>query len=114
MRRLLIIAILGFFGWRGYGHYVEQSAAVDGGAIVEESVVAEKSDALSGLKISSQASRGGDFACDGRKYCSQMTSCAEAMYFLENCPGVKMDGSGPGQDGPGDGIPCERQWCGDE
>ena len=46
-----------------------------------------------------------NFSCDGRTHCSQMTSCEEAMYFLENCPGVKMDGEG-------DGIPCERQWCG--
>ena len=30
--------------------------------------------------------------CDGRKYCSQMTSCAEAKSFLQNCPGMKMDG----------------------
>ena len=45
------------------------------------------------------------FRCDGRTYCSQMTSCEEATYFLENCPDVKMDGEG-------DGIPCEKQWCG--
>jgi hypothetical protein len=45
------------------------------------------------------------FHCDGRTYCSQMTSCEEATWFLENCPGVKMDGEG-------DGVPCERQWCG--
>ncbi len=42
--------------------------------------------------------------CDGRTYCSQMTSCAEAKYFLANCPGVKMDGDR-------NGIPCEKQWC---
>jgi len=45
------------------------------------------------------------FSCDGRTHCSQMTSCAEATYFLKNCPGVEMDGEG-------DGIPCEKQWCG--
>jgi hypothetical protein len=50
------------------------------------------------------------FRCDGRTHCSQMTSCEEAMYFLANCSGVKMDGS-RGGDGPGNGIPCERQWC---
>jgi len=44
------------------------------------------------------------FTCDGRTYCSQMTSCAEATFFLRNCPDVKMDGNQ-------DGIPCERQWC---
>lgn len=44
------------------------------------------------------------FRCDGRTYCSQMTSCAEATYFLKHCPGVKMDGNN-------DGVPCEQQWC---
>ena len=44
------------------------------------------------------------FSCDGRRYCSQMKSCAEAKYFLANCPGVKMDGDK-------NGIPCEQQWC---
>jgi endonuclease YncB( thermonuclease family) len=43
--------------------------------------------------------------CDGRTHCSQMNSCAEATFFLRHCPGVKMDGNG-------DGVPCEKQWCG--
>lgn len=45
-----------------------------------------------------------NFSCDGRLHCSQMTSCAEATYFLKNCPGTKMDGDH-------DGIPCEQQLC---
>ncbi|KAB2962276.1 MAG: cold-shock protein [Zoogloea sp.] len=45
------------------------------------------------------------FKCDGRIYCAQMNSCAEATWFLRNCPGVRMDGNG-------DGVPCEKQWCG--
>lgn len=44
------------------------------------------------------------FICDGRTYCSQMTSCAEATFFLRNCPNMRIDGNG-------DGIPCEKQWC---
>ena len=44
------------------------------------------------------------FSCDGRTFCSQMKSCAEATYFLANCPGAKMDGDK-------NGIPCEKQWC---
>lgn len=44
------------------------------------------------------------FQCEGKIYCSQMSSCAEAMFYLHNCPGVKIDGNR-------DGIPCERQWC---
>ncbi|MCI5141792.1 MAG: hypothetical protein D3909_08725 [Candidatus Electrothrix sp. ATG1] len=45
------------------------------------------------------------FACQGKTRCTQMRSCAEAKFYLRNCPGTKMDGDG-------DGIPCERQWCG--
>ena len=44
------------------------------------------------------------FACNGRQHCSQMTSCAEATYFIQHCPNTKMDGNH-------DGIPCEKQWC---
>ncbi len=44
------------------------------------------------------------FTCDGRTHCSQMTSCAEATYFLRHCPDTHMDGNG-------DGEPCEQQWC---
>jgi hypothetical protein len=55
--------------------------------------------------VAPQAAPATPFRCDGRKYCSQMTSCAEARYFLANCPGVRMDGNR-------DGTPCEKQWCG--
>ena len=44
------------------------------------------------------------FSCDGRTQCSQMTSCAEASFFLQHCPNVQMDGDH-------DGVPCEQQWC---
>jgi hypothetical protein len=45
------------------------------------------------------------FQCSGKVYCSEMSSCAEAKFYLHNCPGTKMDGDN-------DGIPCEKQWCG--
>jgi hypothetical protein len=41
------------------------------------------------------------FKCDGREYCSQMNSRAEAEFFTRNCPNTKMDGDG-------DGVPCEN------
>ncbi len=44
------------------------------------------------------------YQCDGRAHCSQMSSCEEAVYFINNCPNTKMDGDH-------DGVPCERQWC---
>ena len=51
------------------------------------------------------APAGANYRCDGRTVCSKMTSCAEATWFLKNCPGVTMDGDR-------DGVPCESQWCG--
>ena len=41
------------------------------------------------------------FKCDGRQYCSQMSSRAEAVFFIRNCPNTKMDGDF-------DGVPCEN------
>ena len=41
------------------------------------------------------------FTCDGRQYCSEMNSRAEAEFFTRFCPNTKMDGDG-------DGIPCEN------
>ncbi|QQX82633.1 excalibur calcium-binding domain-containing protein [Shewanella sp. KX20019] len=46
-----------------------------------------------------------NFRCEaGKTHCSQMRSCAEATFYIKNCPGTKMDGDH-------DGVPCERQWC---
>ena len=44
------------------------------------------------------------YSCQGKQYCSQMTSCKEARFYLKNCPNVKIDGDN-------DGVPCEEQWC---
>ncbi|EKE70937.1 excalibur calcium-binding domain-containing protein [Gallaecimonas xiamenensis] len=41
------------------------------------------------------------FRCEGKRYCSQMGSRAEAEFYLAQCPGTRMDGDG-------DGIPCEN------
>jgi cold shock CspA family protein len=63
---------------------------------------ADASDPFAPLEPAAPASR---YSCDGRTMCSQMSSCAEATYFIRNCPGTQMDGDG-------DGVPCESQWCG--
>jgi cold shock CspA family protein len=59
---------------------------------------------LSSLTDEAAESAHAPTACDGRRYCSQMTSCDEATNFLRHCPGTEMDGDG-------DGVPCESQWC---
>lgn len=53
---------------------------------------------------SSKPAKNNKFSCDGRDHCSQMTSCEEATFFLENCLNQHTDGNN-------DGIPCEFQWC---
>ncbi len=44
------------------------------------------------------------YSCSGKIYCSDMNSCKEATFYLNNCPNTKLDGNN-------DGVPCERQWC---
>jgi cold shock CspA family protein len=53
---------------------------------------------------SSPINEAASYSCSGKTYCSEMSSCAEAKFYQNNCPGTKMDGDG-------DGIPCERQFC---
>ena len=96
MKRILILLVLGFAAWKGYGQYQVHRLSANWSDEAVEVVAPDKAGR------EEQAPR---FSCDGRTYCSQMRSCAEATYFLQNCPGVKMDGDH-------DGVPCEKQWCG--
>lgn len=59
----------------------------------------------SGTDRANTNSNNAAFQCSGKIYCSEMSSCAEAKFYLRNCPGTRMDGNN-------DGIPCEKQWCG--
>lgn len=80
---LLVIAGLGIFAWSEYKTQVGRAEAFIPVAPAIETA---------------------RYSCDGRTMCSQMNSCAEATYFIRNCPGTQMDGDG-------DGVPCESQWC---
>lgn len=94
MNGVIALAIAGAIGWYGYRHYVARLSA----AAPVAAPASRK------LPLSTDSPAASLFSCDGRTYCSQMTSCAEATFFLKNCPGVKMDGNN-------DGVPCEQQWC---
>lgn len=95
MKKLIVLAIVCLIGWKAYSHYEERRHASRSSA---------PETAWSPTPSSRPTAAGPSFKCDGRTHCSQMTSCAEATYFLKNCPGVKMDGNN-------DGVPCEQQWC---
>ena len=92
MRQYILIAL--FAGLAAYGYSTYQGGRIDSGAELSKLVGAAPA-----------KSRHGAYRCDGRTHCSQMRSCGEAMFFLENCPNTKMDGDH-------DRVPCERQWCG--
>jgi hypothetical protein len=99
LKKLILGALLGSVGVLAYQQYTERPASAEG--LEAQSFYSDSS----GLGDLSEEPPEPQYNCDGRIYCSQMTSCEEAEYFLANCPGVKMDGGG-------DGVPCERQWCG--
>jgi cold shock CspA family protein len=106
---------LGFVVALGAYGYNEYTARVDPQTVTEshssDTVTAvESSDFLATTAQSNDSPVSVSFHCDGRTHCSQMTSCAEAKFFLQNCPNVKMDGDRKGR-GRGDGVPCEQQWC---
>jgi cold shock CspA family protein len=83
---VISIMLIGSIGWYAYGKF-QPSAPPAIQRAIEPSARAVPA-----------------FQCDGRTFCSQMTSCEEATFFLKNCPGTKMDGDH-------DGIPCEQQHC---
>ena len=85
--RLITLVLLAALAWYGYSRYANRVAQI------EETV-----------QPAAQLPAPSSFSCDGRKHCSQMTSCKEAKLFLKNCPGMEMDGNN-------DGVPCEQQWC---
>lgn len=42
-----------------------------------------------------------EFSCGEKKYCKEMSSCAEAKFHLNQCGERRLDRDG-------DGIPCEN------
>ena len=100
MKNIMLIALLAFAAWYGYEQFQRRALV----SVTGEANSTAPAPLESRLK-SAPTPPENVFKCDGRIYCSQMTSCAEATYFLRNCPGTKMDGDR-------DGVPCESQWCG--
>ena len=92
----LSLALILGLGTLGYGEYQKRIApAAPGPTPGSPTTVAART----------AAQQSPQWRCDGRTHCSEMTSCAEAKFFLANCPGTQMDGDS-------DGTPCENQWCG--
>ncbi|MGH8175631.1 MAG: excalibur calcium-binding domain-containing protein [Steroidobacter sp.] len=95
MRNILTLAIVAGLAWYGYTKY--QAAS-------HQALVESISPVGGQYASANETDSASSFTCDGRTHCSQMTSCAEATYFIRHCPNTQMDGNN-------DGVPCERQWC---
>jgi len=94
---MVLLMALGAYGikqYKGYSHRLEleRTPPVAAPAPKQPMPLVDKEAAAS------------EFRCDGRTHCSQMTSCQEATWFINHCPGAAMDGNH-------DGVPCEQQWC---
>jgi hypothetical protein len=96
VKRIVVIALVALLGWKAYERYDQGRE------------MADASDRLRHVEFAGPAPQAAErlsgYQCDGRIYCSQMSSCEEAKFFLQHCPGTKMDGDN-------DGTPCEQQWC---
>lgn len=96
--RVVSFAVVLALAFYGYGKYAHRF-------IAPETVTAvAPQEARAAPSVEQTTPAPAVFQCDGRTHCSQMTSCAEATFFLKNCPDVRMDGNH-------DGIPCQQQWC---
>jgi hypothetical protein len=88
MKRLAILVFAALVAWQLYGQW-------RAGAFAS---LTPKVDAPAARAVPTE------FSCDRRTHCAQMTSCAEAKYFLKHCrdADLEVDASG---------VPCSRRWC---
>ena len=87
MKKFILLALIGFSAWNYYSK--NESATHSSAGVAEVRVEAPFQQSQP------------NFTCDGRQHCSQMTTRAEAEFFVIYCPNTKMDGDR-------DGIPCEN------
>lgn len=95
MSSAVVIATLVAVAAVGYSEFTARKAVLDGQRAAAQAAAAP-------VPVASQS--GQPYKCDGRQHCSEMSSCAEATYFIRHCPDTKMDGNH-------DGVPCEEQLC---
>lgn len=111
MRKLLIVVLVAAVGWFANQRHREKVRAAE-----QQRTAAEYGDfepERSGSSATAPRAEPAQveystpptaFRCDGRQHCSQMTSCEEAKWMVDNCTGMKMDCDH-------DGRPCEER-CG--
>ena len=97
MKKLLLVILLAFAGWKMYTEKLQpQTPTITSYGDSGTSQVSS-----SRVTPTPPTPPKPNFSCDGRQHCSQMRSRAEAEFFTRHCPNTKMDGDR-------DGIPCEN------
>ena len=89
MKRIAIITFVALVVWQVYSQY-------RAGAFASLMPVQPSSPTAPAL--------GEAFSCDNRTHCAQMTSCAEAKFFVKNCRNADLEVDDAG-------VPCPRRWC---
>jgi hypothetical protein len=97
MKKLILLLLAIYGGW----HFYNKNQSVDAPLSRPSEMSQAPKPQIIPATVNRSIERTTQFRCDGRQHCSQMTSRAEAEFFLKNCPNTKMDGDR-------DGIPCEN------
>lgn len=98
MKKVILLILLAAAAWN---YYLTEAQRTTVKERVHEYTQPDTLNRVLTGKAPRYAAKQSAFRCDGRQYCSQMKSRAEAEFFVENCPDVRMDGDG-------DGEPCEN------
>jgi hypothetical protein len=106
MNKVIWVLILSIIIAYGYDQYTENALSEASTTIdADDDSELEPIPANEDKQITQPPASNDNKQCDGRTYCKQMTSCAEATFFLNNCPNTKR------MDANKNGVPCEKQWC---
>lgn len=97
VKKMILIALIGFGAWT----YYSKQPPLHSSAELDQLLQSVTNTAIDRPAPARATTATTGFKCDGRQYCSQMNSRAEAVFFTRNCPNTKMDGDR-------DGIPCEN------
>lgn len=89
---IIIFVVMIVIGLSVFSGYFESSSAINN--VIKAPI----------KSLSTRATSSESYHCEGKIYCSEMSSCEEATFYLRHCPNTKIDGDR-------DGVPCERQWC---
>jgi len=98
MRKIFLLIVIAFGAWAFYANNYGETSAVD---TIQQQIIEPIQNKYT-HKRQTDISQEPIYTCDGRKYCSQMNSLEEAVFFMRNCPDTNLNKNF-------DGIPCQDE-----